>query len=249
MPHLPFLAETSPLYVLQLALTIWMLVDVHRRRAEGYWFWVILFFQPFGAWLYFFLYKVRDFRGGPNLGRLFQRRASLEVLRYQAEQSPTVAHRLELAERLVETQAYAEALPHLESVVAHEPEHCSALFALAQSYRGLGRPADAIGPLRKIIARHPGWHDYQAWYALIDACAEAGDLPGAVTHCRDLVRVEPSLEHRCLLAEQLLANGEAIEARTVVERGLEEYRYQSGTTRARDRRWVGHARKLLGRMG
>jgi hypothetical protein len=249
MLDLRFLAESSPLYLAQLAFTIWMLVDAHRRGVEYYWFFVIFFFQPIGAWVYFFLFKVKEFRGGPNLGRLFQRRASLEVLRYQAEQSPTAAHRLELAERLVETGAYAEALPHLESVVAREPEHCSALFALAQSYRGLGRPGDAIDPLRKIIARHPGWHDYRAWYALIDTCVEAGDQPGAVTHCRELARVEPSLEHRCLLAEHLLANGEPLEARTVVERGLEEYRYLTGAARARDRRWVGHARKLLARMG
>ena len=51
--HLPYLFEFSPLYLLQAALTIWMLVDAHRRGVEFFWFWVILFFQPFGAWVYF----------------------------------------------------------------------------------------------------------------------------------------------------------------------------------------------------
>ena len=60
MFHLPFLYELSPLYLAQAGLTIWMLMDANRRGVEGYWFWLILGFQPIGAWAYFFAYKVKD---------------------------------------------------------------------------------------------------------------------------------------------------------------------------------------------
>src|SRR5260370_2901322 len=125
MPPLPSLFEFSPLYVLQAVLTVWMLVDANRRGAEHYWFWVILFFQPFGAWAYFFVYKVKDFQGGAGWsGNLFQRRASLSQLRHQVEQAPTAAARLELGERLVEIGEFSEALSHLEAALHREPEHC-----------------------------------------------------------------------------------------------------------------------------
>jgi len=50
------------LLILSYAFSIWMLVDAYQRRAEHYWYLIIFF--PFGEWVYFFLVKVHDFRGG-----------------------------------------------------------------------------------------------------------------------------------------------------------------------------------------
>src|SRR5262245_49125561 len=47
MFHLRHFTEFSPLYLAQAGLTIWMLIDASRRGVEFYWFWIILFFQPF----------------------------------------------------------------------------------------------------------------------------------------------------------------------------------------------------------
>ncbi|HEV3257747.1 MAG TPA: tetratricopeptide repeat protein [Gemmataceae bacterium] len=250
MFHLPFLYELSPLYLAQAALTVWMLVDANRRGVEYYWYWLILAFQPLGAWAYFVLYKAKDFHGGHSwLTGLFQRPPSLQELRRQAERLPTLVNRLELADRLVETGEYAEAQPHVEAMLAREPEHCQALFLSAQCQRGLGHPGQAVPPLQKLIARHPSWEDYKGWHTLIVAHREAGDLPGAVAQCRDLARVAPGLEHRCLLAEHLLETGEKVEARQVVAQGLEDYHYMTGPGRRRNRRWVGKAKQLLKQTG
>jgi hypothetical protein len=50
------------LLILSYAFSVWMLVDAYQRRAEHYWYLIIFF--PFGEWIYFFLVKVHDFRGG-----------------------------------------------------------------------------------------------------------------------------------------------------------------------------------------
>src|SRR5207302_752583 len=137
MPYFPYLYEFSPLYLLQAVLTVWMLVDANRRKADSYWFWVILIFQPFGAWAYFATHKLRDFQTGNNwLAGLFHRPPPLEELRHRADQLPTVVNQLELGERLVETGEYSEALPLLEAVLVREAEHCQALFLTAQCHRG-----------------------------------------------------------------------------------------------------------------
>ena len=45
--------------------------------------------------------------------------------------------------------------------------------------------------------------------------------------------------------KHLLDTGEKGEARKIVERGLEDYRYLRGPSRRRDGRWVGKAKQLL----
>src|SRR5262245_5003109 len=118
MPYLPYVNEVPYLYVAQIGLTIWMLVDANRRGVETYWYWIILMFQPLGAWGYFFIYKARELRIGKlSFGGLFQRRASLQELRYRVDRAPTMANRLELAQRLIETNVPSEAVAHLEAVL------------------------------------------------------------------------------------------------------------------------------------
>jgi hypothetical protein len=235
--------------VAQAALTIWMLIDANRRGVEYYWFWIILLFQPFGAWAYFIVYKTKDFQDRPSLFTgFFHRRPSQDELRHRVARSPTPANRLELGEHLVEIQAFDEALPYLNAVLAREPEHCRCLFLLAQCHRGLGHAEEAVPLLLKLIARQPGWSDYQAWHTLIEVFQETGDHSGALVRCRDLVRLAPSLQHKCLLAEHLLDRGEKGEARRIVEQGLDDYRYLSGPSRRRDGRWVGKAKQLLKRI-
>ena len=250
MFRFPYIYESSPLFLLQGALTIWMLVDASRRRVEYYWFWLILCLQPFGAWAYFIAYKAGDLKGGTGwVAGLFHRPPSLDELRHRAEQTPTVASRLDLAERLVETNEYAEAVPHLEAVLAREPEHNRALFLLAQARRGLGQSAEAIPLLRSVVARQPGWREYAAWYLLVECCRESDDRAGAIAACRQLARMLPGLEHACLLADELLTAGESVEARKVVEQALGEYQYATGHSRRRDRKWVGRAKQLLKQAG
>ena len=119
------------LYLLQAAFTIWMLVDAFRR-GEGYWPWIILFVPVVGPWAYFFIVLLPRRTGGRGWSlRAFRRRVSLDELRYRAEQSPTLANHLDLAERLIEGGEHADAVAHLDEVLTREPDHCRALFLLA----------------------------------------------------------------------------------------------------------------------
>jgi hypothetical protein len=237
------------LWLAQMAFTIWMLVDCYRRGADYFWFFLIIFTGGLGAWIYFFVIKIKDFGEFevPWLKRLslFQKGPSLAELRYRADQSATLANQLALGERLVEHREYAEATPYLEAVLAREPDHCHALFALATCYTEQGQKQRAIPLLEKVIARDRIWSDYSAWRLLIQVKKEMGDAAGALATSRELARLSPTLRNRCVLGEHLLAAGLHDEAEQVLDEALEEHRFQAGAIRRKNRRWAKEAERLL----
>ncbi|HYT87671.1 MAG TPA: tetratricopeptide repeat protein [Gemmataceae bacterium] len=231
------------LAVATVGLIVWALIDLSTRQVESYWVWVILLLPGVGALVYLFA-VVR-----PNLRSLgsswFTPRPSLDELRYRAEQAPTLTNHLALAERLIEGEDFAAAIPHLEEAHKREPEHGQVLYSLAYCHVQEGRAAAAVPLLEQLTQREPRWWHYTGWHLLITAQDEAGDRPAAVASCRELVRLSPTLEHSCLLAERLLQDGQTGEVQLLLQRALQDYEFAPGSSRRRNRRWAGEARRLL----
>jgi hypothetical protein len=221
-----------------------MVVDAYRRSADGFWLWVILLFQPLGAWIYFFAIKLRDFHAQQGL-TLWQRGPSLTELRYRADNVSTLANHLALAQRLIQRREYEPAVPHLDAALKIEPEHGQVLYCLAQCHAHLGRLSEAVALLERQLAKDPRWSNYIAWHLLISTRRELGDRVGAVAGCRELVRLAPVLRSQCLLAETLLEAGHPVEARAILERALRDNDFAAGQVRWRNRRWARQARRLL----
>jgi hypothetical protein len=74
--------------------------------------------------------------------------------------------------------------------------------------------------------------------------AESGAADKALASCRELARLSPTLQHKCLLAEHLLENGLNDEAAQMLERALEDHQFAPGFIRRRNWRWAGQARRL-----
>ena len=231
--------------LLQLAFTVWMAVDAFQRHVEMIWYWVILFFQPIGAWVYFFAIKYRTLRfSAMRPAGSWERKLSLDELRYRVETTPTLAHRFALAERLMEKGSYAEAIPLLEAVLAIEPEYCAALHVFAECRLATGDPDQARVALEKLIRRDHRWSNYRAWRTLIDVHGALARPAEALAACRELDKRLPTLENKCLLAEHLLHNGIASEAVQVLDQALKDHHYAPWSIRWRNRRWAREARRL-----
>jgi hypothetical protein len=234
------------LSLLQLAFTIWMLVDAYKRRVEYFWYWVIFIFQPVGAWVYFFAVKFHTFRLTKTQGYSSEERSlSLEVLRSRVNRAPTVANRFALADRLMEKGAYAEAIPLLEAVLAIEPNYCAVLHALAECLLATSAAEKAVAPLEKLLNRDPRWEHYRAWRTLAEVHVARGQPADALAACHELDKRMPTLENKCLLARHLLENGKPSEAANILNAGLEDHGYAPWKARWRNWHWARAARRLL----
>jgi hypothetical protein len=237
---------TQVLGLLQLAFTIWMLVDAYRSGVETYWYLIIFFFQPIGAWAYFFAVKLRTLRFSSRRPvRSGQSKLSLDQLRYLVERSPTVANRLALAERLMDRGAHGEAIPLLEAVLKVEPDYCMALHDLAECKLATGNPEQSVEPLDRLLRRDPCWADYRAWRTLIEVHRARGQLADALAACREFTKRLPTLENKCRLAEQLLDNGKASEAVQLLDDAIEEQQLAPWSRRWHNWRWSRLANRLL----
>ena len=235
------------IYLLQLAFTIWMMVDAYRHGAEQFWYWIILFFQPIGAWVYFFAVKLRHLRlpGLPTGGSSADRKLSLEELQYRVDRAPTVANRLALAQRLMDRDRHDDAIAHIEAVLQVEPGYCQALHALAECRLATGEPTHAVHALEKLIQRDRRWSHYRAWRTLIEAHLARQEPGDALQACRELEKQLPTLENKCLLAEHLLDNNHKAEAIDLLDQALEDHHYAPWGQRFRNWRWARKARTLV----
>jgi hypothetical protein len=232
---------------LQAGFTIWMCVDAYQRGVEQFWFWVLIIFQPIGPWVYFFAVKLPRMRLTRNLstGPLWQRRLSLDELRYRVERTPTVVNRLALAERLMDKKQHGEAIPHLEAILQMEETYCQAMHDLAVCHLETQKADQALPVLQRLMQRDPRWSDYRAWKTLIAVHESLGKREDALQACRELEKRVPTWENKCRLAEQLLDNGHQSDAAQILLQALEDHRFAPWQRRLRNWTWARHARKLL----
>lgn len=231
----------------QMVLTIAMAIHVFRSGAEFYWFWIVIIFQPIGAWVYFFAVFLRGFfQGSSSSGEpWWQRKLSLDELRYRAERAPTVNNRIAYAEGLMAKGQHAEAVPLLEAVIAADQIHCQAMHDLALCHLACKEPVKAIALLKRLMQRDYRWSNYRGWHTLIDAHMANKDAVEALNACRELAKMVPTLENKCFLAEHLLANQHKAEVIELLDHALEDYAYLPFGKRLKNWRWARYARKLL----
>ena len=235
--------------VLQVAFTIWMAVEA-ARSGNSYWIWIIIVFQPIGPWIFFFV-EMRERVFGrlfvrlPAMSHLFERKTPLDQLEYHAQQSPTVANQVALAERLVELGRFQDAVVPLEAALKREPDFAPATFKLARCRYELHDSAEAERLLTTIVSKDPRWSDYAAWRLLLDVQEDLKRHDALLDTARQLVRMAPRLEHKVILADRLARMNQEGEARLVLENALQEQRFVTGAARRINRPHVRRAQRLL----
>jgi len=233
------------LYLLQVAFTIWMLVDAVKRRPIIYWY--VIIFLPFGPLVYFLAFKIDDY----DLAWLRQlvRRPppapSIAELRERLRQTPSLANRLRLANALHDARDYAEAAEVFTTILESRPDEPDALYGLGCCQLELGEPEAAAVALQKLCAQNRAYRDYAACLQLAEALGKAGHDDEAIDLLEGVARSSPRPLHRVALARHLIASARIERAQEVLREAIADHERASSTIQRRDRDAAREAAALL----
>ena len=242
-------------YIVTLAFHIWMLIDAIQRRAQWYWF-LIIILVPFGDLIYFVVIKREDFiqtrkrhpLSGPN---------QVENTRRNFDLVPSVENRLELAQTLLASNKFNEAVGHFNHVLETHPNENAALYGLGRCKIALDDPRAALPPLEKLTSQHPSYGNYCAWPDLIAIYHHLDMKREAESKMRTLVNLNSKLSHQLMLAELLESWGRKVEAASTAqqaleqaleqapERGLEQAQHQDKSTEENNKDLVRRLKSLI----
>lgn len=233
------------LYYIAVAFNVWMIVDAIRRRAELYWFIVLIL--PFGSLIYFFAVKARDYNfarlgvASPNKPRI----GGLTELERRAEETPSVANKLALADALEAHERHAEASLLFREVLQRHPEDKQALHGLSRALLGLRKAEEAVEQLAKLLELESNYRDYSAALDYAEALWQAGRSEDAVDLLRGLVNETRRINHRLALAHYLRLAGQSGPARIELEQALRDFESSPEFVQRRDKKWADRAQREL----
>lgn len=228
---------------------VWMLVDAIRRRVPFYWYLIILF-VPFGAFLYFGLIKLPELTGRrPAAPSTFATAGpSLEEVAALVQQTPSELNKLAFADKLAELKRFPEAVGRYREILRQSKDSREALHGLARALMSMGRPLEATEELASLMEIDPAFRDYSAALDYAEALWQAGKQEDAIGLLSGLVSVSKRINHRMALAHYLKERGDSVTARSELDQALREFAAQPDFVQRRDQRWADRARKLLAEL-
>ena len=249
-PHLGIPLNIFSVFL--IGFRLWMLVDAIRRRPPFYWY-LVIFFVPFGDFIYFVMVKLPGANGAiaprsalsptvPVVG------PSLSDLEQRAQETPSELNKLAFADALATEQRPAEAAERYRDVLRQAPDSKEALHGLARALLTLVRPLEAIEELSHLMDLDPAFRDYSAALDYAEALWQAGQHDDAIGLLTGLVGVSKRINHRMALAHYLKEQGDSVTARSELDQALRDFATQPDFVQRRDRRWADRARKLLAEL-
>lgn len=236
------------LFLIAQIMTVWMMYDAFRRRADKQWYVIILL--PFGEWFYFFSVKIND----PSMRKvkaIFSKKArpaTLDALARDAHRTPSARNKVRHAQGLFDADRCVEAEPVFASVLARDPDHKDALYGAALCRIEMGDLGGALKALDALVKLDPAYRDFAAHLELCDVLHETGARAEAIEETERLIKRSPRARHRVTLAHYLIAGGKTAHARMVLERAIEEHAAGNAHEKKRDKAWVAQARRMLGEL-
>jgi len=226
------------------------LIHFFRNRPEGYWFWIILFFGPLGAVIYFFAVV---FSGTPGsvedkfrASMKEKRKATLLQNKINAGEALPYDYS-ELGEILFKMKKYSLAIEALTEAVKKTPTDLEARFYLGLSLEQLTRFEEAGRQLEPLIMKDSKFKFGEAMLALARCYRGAGEIQAATGAFKKVLSQNNFAEARYSLAELLLQLDKNDEAKEHLQRIITESKTTDLPKHVRrvEKKWVKKARTLF----
>lgn len=219
---------------------------VIRSGAAFWWIWLIVF-VPFGEFIY--AASVWMPQGGVATRVVVGKdRRSTRELRYVHEQNPSLQNAVALADRLVDEGGFAEAADLYADALRRDAAYLRAHYGLAVCRSEARDPAGALEHWRVVVEASRSYEEYGAWLGLIRDLRALGRGDEALAELEKLVAAAPRLAHVVEQAGALADAGRAAEARSLLERALQDHEHAPRHIRRSARADARRAKELLGQL-
>jgi len=243
-------AFSSLMSFLYVVLLIWMIVECLRKDPDRYlWMFVMLVFQPFGPFIYFF---VRWLPGNnirlPKGIRRWERGKEIHRLESAALQIGNAHQFVQFGDVLRETGKHQKAGEAYSQALEKEPENCQALWGASLVDIEQKNFQAARNHLEKLLEIDPQYKFGDVSLAFGKTLYQLRETEEAYEHFQKYVKRWRHPEGLYLLATLQLERGDNLEARNTLQAMLMDI---NGSPRAIARKfgiWKSRARKLLKKL-
>lgn len=232
-------------WTLGVVFQVLMVVHFIRHRPEWYWFWVIVFFGPIGAAVYFFFEVLPGFQWKLPVVDRWERRRRRQWLEGMVSENPTQAALSELAWICGKEGDYQRAIELFSEALDRDPGDLDSLYGRGLSAIETGDYGAAVKDLRALAEADARYKLHSGNLALATAYEGLGDEGKAIEVYRSILDNSPISRAYWGLGQLLAKRGEAEQARQMMQAIVTKQLGLPRYLRRQERPWVWRARRFL----
>jgi hypothetical protein len=240
-------------YIIGIALSIPLIVHVIKTGRNTVWVFVLLAFPLIGSAVYFFVEILPDLKNSRTSQRAMRGlrttldpEGNLRKLENEVKVTGNVQSRQRYADELVRLGRAAEAVSIYKScltgVFADDPK---LLLGYASTQFAAGDASGARRTLDDLIAKNPDFKSADGHLLYARALETEGDFEKALSEYSTLVQYFAGAEAAVRYAKLLKRQGQAEQAREVLQGLLERARFAPEHYRKAQREWLDEAAAQL----
>ncbi|MHC9540452.1 MAG: tetratricopeptide repeat protein [Vulcanimicrobiota bacterium] len=244
-----FYLISSIISFIVLAFWVLMIMDC-IRRGEYFWLWILIFFVPLGAVIYYLVYHPPIVLPSLNLLPGTQSSRSndrIKEIKAKINRAPDAFLYQELGRLLLEDGKPGEALQALDRSLEMEPEKISVHFLKGKALVLTGSFREAVPHLEKALDSKDRGQVSSAMKLLAENYESSGEDNKAIECYDRLIKCYPFSQARYRYGALLERHGRLPEAVSQMKSLLEETQDLPAFSMKQEREWIRKAEEFLRR--
>jgi hypothetical protein len=224
------------------------IVHFIRRRPDGYWLWIIIFFGGLGALIYIAAEVIPDAGLLGQSFKVFPRRRRIHELEAAILDNPSPGNYEELGDLYLEEGNYAHARQCFDKSISARTDSPDPFYRRAIAEIELGDFAAAVPDLERVVSQDSTYDFHRAPGLLAHAYANTGQPEKAEALFSEVTKISTASETYYNYAIFLASQQRNAEAGQWAQRILDKKPAMPAYQRRRERPWFRRATALLLRL-
>jgi len=224
------------------------IVHFIRRRPDGYWLWIIIFFGGLGALIYIAAEVIPDAGLLGQSFKVFPRRRRIHELEAAIHDNPSPGNYEELGDLYLEEGNYSRARQCFDKSISARTDSPDPFYRRGIAEIEMGDFAAAVPDLEQVVSKDPTYDFHRAPALLAHAYANTGQPEKAEALFREVTKISTASETYYNYATFLASQQRTAEAREWAQRILDKKPTMPAYQRRRERPWFRRATALLLRL-